>query len=232
MEFVLDSGDVLFQVLHLGPMVDRFSRLEGRVEELWGVGAVDRVYAEVAKSCNIMRIVQDRGNCSIRVECNLTRIERLIRVVNIASLARVGIRVRRRKKCELRIFFVAERADRHIQRNCVTGTREVAIDLGLAVAPWINGQAETRRPVISEGIVHLRWLVVVQGIVVLRALHRLLFPAIAGVHSDVPVDLPRVADIRGVIAAVRIEGWGAEEASILQQHNFRRTDAGHVVQHT
>src|SRR5581483_3270086 len=145
-----------------------------------------------------MRIVKDRVH------------QRAVRVeVNISG----SIGHRQPRGCA-EVQFVAERADRHVERYGVAVPGKVAIDLALPIAEGINGETKAGRPVISVGVVGME-LLARPEVGIGRALHTLLLPTPPNVHRDMAIGRPGIVHVGGMVIAVRVEWHLAELASGL-----------------
>ena len=100
-----------------------------------------------------------------------------------------------------------ERTDTGVQRERFGVTAEVSGDLGLAVAPGIHTDADTRRPVVGESIASV------------YAFHLLLFPAQAAVDGHVLAGTPRILREDRVVAGGRLEVQVSKFPTSLEQES-------------
>src|SRR4029077_19367599 len=113
--------------------------------------------------------------------------------------------------------LVAERAQSGVQREDVSVTAKVGIDLLFAIALWVDGYPNARRPHIVEGVL---------GSV---ANEPLLFPANAGIQRHVLAHLPGIIDVGSVVFAGAGGDAAVKSAACLLERNLLVADARDVV---
>src|SRR5262249_3750741 len=95
--------------------------------------------------------------------------------------------------------------NRGVQRHFVVVASKVGIDLRLAIAKRIDRETKTRSPVVDEGVTR-------NG-----SLHPVLLPTQAKVHGHVTVQVPRVINVTGDVAARAVGIAFSELATVLLQ---------------
>src|SRR6266536_1521161 len=130
-------------------------------------------------------------------------------VTNAGGVSRKG-----RSKTEAgEIEFLRQRTLSRVQRQILEEATIVVPKFRPTLAKRIDGNTETRRPLVREGVG------ITRAGSVRAANHALLFPTQTDNRGDVPVYSPRVLDITGVIVAVRVEAWRTEFTAIDLQRN-------------